>query len=330
MNEAAVDWRSELRRSWASIGAGDDLKRALTALVVAHASDDRPIRVGIDAMGRRCLLVAVTESDSPVPPTLDSALSLGVEPLVFGGDTTRQMVVGCGRPDLFDLFDELLVGVLEEASSSARPASAVASAVDRWRELLRARSALGLHLLQEMGLFGEVRVFEMIVEALGAQPIEIWRGPLNEPQDFVLSDRFVEVKSCGPAQTSVTIHGLEQLSLADGLPGLLTILEVFEAPTGRSIEDVVTSLEHRGVPSVALRERLLEVGWASEKQPRRWEMGEVLVARVADIPRLTPERIVGGVPPGVSRVEYHLDVGVVRARGRLGVLAVTEALTEAF
>lgn len=112
---------------------------------------------------------------------------------------------------MFDLFDDLLVSVLEEVASSSQPASTIASAVDRWRELLRARSATGLDVREEMGLFGELRVFEV---TLGPLPVDVWRGPLKEPKDFVLVDRFVEVKSCGPAQTTVSIHGLEPIPLS--------------------------------------------------------------------------------------------------------------------
>jgi len=327
VNEPSPDWRSELRRSWASLGPGGSDARGLRAVVLIRTSDDRPIRVGVDGLGRRCLLVAVQENDSPEPPGVDSALGLDIEPLIFGGQVSQQLVVRCRRSDLFDLFDDLLVSVLEEVTSSSQPASTIASAVDRWRELLRARSATGLNVRQEMGLFGELRVFEVILETLGPLSIDIWRGPLNEPKDFLLVDRFVEVKSCGPAQTSVSIHGLEQLSLADGLPGLLVILEVYEAASGRSIENVVSSLEDHGVQTSVLRERLLEVGWAPISEPRRWEVSDVVVAQVADIPRLVPEGIAGGVPLGVSRVEYQLDLAVVRAKCRMGVAALAAALT---
>jgi len=294
---------------------------------LTRTSDDRPIRVGVDVLGRRCLLVSVEENDSPQPPDVDSALGLDVERLIFGGEVSQQLVVRCRRSDLFDLFDDLLVSMLEEVASSSQPASTIASAVDRWRELLRARSATGLDVREEMGLFGELRVFEVMLETLGPLPVDVWRGPLKEPKDFVLVDRFVEVKSCGPAQTAVSIHGLEQLSLADGLPGLLVILEVYEAASGRSIENVVTSLENHGVQSSVLRERLLEVGWAPTSDPRRWEVADVVVAEVADIPRLATESIAGGVPMGVSRVEYQLDLAVVRAKCRLGVAALVASLT---
>ncbi len=260
MNVASPDWRSELRRSWASLGPRGGDASGLKAVVLTRTTDDRPIRVGVDGLERRCLLVSVAENDAPEPPGVDSALGLDIEPLIFGGQVSQQLVVRCRRSDLFDLFDDLLVSVLEEVASSNTPATTIASAVDRWRELLRARSETGLDARQEMGLFGELRVFEVILETLGPLPVDIWRGPFMEPKDFLLDDRFVEVKSCGPAQSTVSIHGLDQLSLADGLPGLLVILEVYEASSGRSIEDVVISLENHGVQSTVLRERLLEVG----------------------------------------------------------------------
>jgi len=320
------DWVRELRRQWATLTSAPD-DGSVAARVVSASADGRPIRLAVDGTGKRELLVPMVELDEARPSSVESAVALSARTLVFKGASAEFLVLTCSRTDLFDLFDEFLAAVLGEIVESATPVNLVVEALSRWRDLLRTRAAAGLEVSEEMGLVGELVIFEMLLSSRPSLSVEVWRGPFNEPRDFELEDVTVEVKAHGTAQASVIIHGLEQLDCVVGKSGLLAVVELAQGESGRAVSDLVVSLESRGLDSTVLRARLLEVGWHGPASPeRRWVVVSVTVANVTSLPRIIPAGVGGWPIEGVVKVQYELALAEIWKVSAPGATALAEAI----
>lgn len=313
--------RSELRRTWAMLGPGEDSE----GIVTYPVTDTRagPLRVHVSGPGRRHLLVPGEFTGSPI-----EGVSLGVSGrrLVFDGTEHALLDVECRQPSLFDVFDELIVLIVERAADAGDPVDAAVTAIGDWRDLLRAGPATRLSHERELGLYAELLVLAELTAAGRFDP-EWWRGPLHEAKDVVTPNAWIEVKGVGDRAETTTINGLEQLADIEGLDGYLAVVTVESDPDGTAIEDLVELLEQRTDGADLLTERLLIAGWsAASPTQRRWASTGLRLVPAADCPRLVPESLVERAPTGVERIRYGLDLQVAGALSVRDALAVLRSL----
>jgi hypothetical protein len=249
---------------------------------------------------------------------------------VFDGRRHEFLDICCVRPDLNDVFDDLLAYILEQSDAVDRPAMMALTAVDRWRDLLRARASGGLSERDERGLFGELWTFFLVGHVTNPLPTASWRGPFHEPHDIVLPGGWFEVKTIGPTSQDIRVHGLEQLAREDERPGTLVVVEVVSVTSGTSVDDLVREVTTLADSSDQLERALLSVGWvAGHDSGRRFEVSAVLCLPTEHVPRIVPSSITGGVPDGVRLVEYSVDLAPIRAMARQGEGAVLDAIRAA-
>ena len=125
----------------------------------------------------------------------------------------------------------------------------------------------------------------------------------------------VEVKSSVSwHQRVVTISSLEQLSIAEETQLYLWYFRLEENPAdGKSIGDIVAELEPMVSDSAAFRAKLGEAGY-TEDSTEDWDQWKWIVLestpyQVEDaFPRIAPELIIDGRPPGIGEVNYKLNL----------------------
>lgn len=302
-----TDWRTELRLTWATVGAAA-AGEAVSSLRLTEGP--RPIRVFVDADGARHLLVPGdrrAEEDIAVGP----ALRYRIRSLDFGAGQETFLDLACRSPALFEVFDELLVSVIVSALASGDPLGSAMTMLERWHELLLAWvTSLGHE--REMGLFAELAVLEMVTAANGVFDPMVWRGPMHEPKDLVFPLAWVEVKAVGANSRTVTINGLEQLADVPGSAGYLAVLTLVGDDDGRTVKQLVDLLAPRSSDPLAFGDHLVAAGWVEHPDARRWRVDGIDVVRADLCPRLTPQSV-GTVPAGVGLVRYQLDLPVVRS-----------------
>jgi hypothetical protein len=303
-----TDWKAELRKTWSLQRDPDDADEVVRSHLITPGVD-RPLRAYTASDGSRHLLVPGKVPASEM--MRGEALRVESRLLVFDGATDAYLDIGCHVPALFEVFDDLLVSIVADAIDSGDPIDAATGMLARWRDLVRAWSSAMRHE-QEMGLYAELHVLELVTRRASMLVPAIWRGPLREPKDLVGGDWWVEVKAVAPSKSYVGINGLDQLSEIDGFDGYLAIATVEESEDGQSIDDAVIALRGRSVSPSAFDDLVLQAGWITRDAPSRWTVTSTDVVPSAVCPRLTLDSS-DSVPAGIGRVRYDVDLNVARS-----------------
>jgi hypothetical protein len=245
-----------------------------------------------------------------------AVLGMVTRKLDFGGSVITYVDVSCAESDLFPEFDEVVADVLEAVADARRPAAAAIDAVMRWRRLFRSSLVRGLSRQARLGLFAELTVLSFLVEADPGLPMDVWRGPLDEPHDFEAAARCIEVKALSAVSDRIIVHGLEQLDTHDGRPLDLLLLRVVEDADGRTLNELVDELRGEVASRTDLRARLTAAGWSEE--PDRPDFDAFTIQEVhrivvgPDTPRVVPSSLVTGSPPrGIGDLSYQIDLAAL-------------------
>lgn len=318
------DWDRELRHSWPLLRARSATE-VMTVPIQAVPGPD-PVRVGVDGAGARHLLIPLDDGDAIRGDDGEATMSVRVRTYTFSRTPLRYVDIVCLRPDLFDLFDDVLVDVLGTISSGdGSPARKAVDVVSRWRALLGTRRGHLLTLVGQMSLVAELTVLDLVTRDV---PLDIswWRGPLHAPHDIVLPDHAFEVKAVGTTASTVEIHGLGQLE-PPGLPLALVLVDVQEGDDGTTLPDLVDRVLGRATDRGAAIRLLAGAGYSTSDADRydeRFVVTGLSTVEITDaVPRIVTSSFgAGGVPAGVAGVTYRLgldalDTFVVRGESAL-------------
>ncbi len=173
-----------------------------------------------------------------------------------------------------------------------------------------------------MGLFAEIWfLLRWLLPASGsATATQRWRGPFAARHDFEWQGHSVEAKAStvvrGPV---VRIHGLDQLDAPTGGELLFFALRLREeAGASHSLTSLIaetrTALEADADALTRFETALAQAGYSplheADYAQTLWRIvDERLYSVDATFPKLTPESLPGGLPPGVSEIAYTLDLG---------------------
>ena len=320
----ALELRRTLEKLWSESAAhlittdADALAGAELALYAAGG----PLRLAVDSLGHRHLLVPIDSVHDRVSEWRSEGVQLRMVVKVVDGVPTRFLDLECRRDDLNGVFTGLVadvcVAVAREAQISGH---GLVELLESWRELLGgARQVWTVSRLA--GLYGELSILEHLLRRDSAA-VETWVGPTGAPQDFRRHPNALEVKTTTAATgRSVRIHGTGQLE-RPGTGELVLIWARFAASPRGAADDI---------PSVV--ERCLAVGGSSlllgqldrlglpplnstELRDVSFELVERNMYDVdPDFPRITPDRFAdGAVPAGVQAVEYVIDLDTIPSMG---------------
>ncbi len=96
-----------------------------------------------------------------------------------------------------------------------------------WKKLFQHGGSGFLQLHEIKGLIAEMLLLELLIrdgERDVHEMVSGWIGPLGADQDFMYSDRAIEVKAIGPGAESISISSLEQLDCAVPMDLILATL----------------------------------------------------------------------------------------------------------
>jgi hypothetical protein len=272
---------------------------------------DAEVRLGVDGLGSRHLLISVGEGDEPKADNSDGAVAVRIRTYTFGGTPRRFIDVVCSRRDLFDLFDDVLVDVLGTLASDeiSAPAEAAVHVVQRWRALFATRPQRLLTTTGQMSLVGELHVLG-VAHTAALIDVMAWRGPYREPHDIVLPHCALEVKAVGATSSSVEVHGVDQLD-PPSIPLALVLVRITEAKDGERLPDVVDRTLAVVSDRAEALKRLAAAGYSpadAEQYEQRFAIHGVDFVIVDDsVPRIVPSSFASGVcPVGVEGVTYQV------------------------
>jgi hypothetical protein len=297
--------------------------RALTALRAAPDITERLI-AAIDANGDRHFLVMIASEE----PELSDLHSRGVtvstrELTISGHDSGRYLDVECHEVAGYDVFD-LIGGEFADRLAGGRESAGeiVARVLAKWRRFWGQKTGQMLTRGQQLGLFAELWFLSvwLIPKVGAAEAVRRWRGPFASIHDFEWPARAVEVKATTSTRGRVHwINGLDQLSPPQRGDFLLFSLRVREEGGATNTLPTMVAACRRQIESEpeALNQfesALHQTGYLPAHdyeyaKIRLHVLEEGLFAVRDDFPRLTPAQLPEGVPSGVERVEYEINLG---------------------
>jgi len=274
-----------------------------------------------DAQGRALLILCHRGPPMSVP--LPRLKGLEVNELPGTHPNERQVVWRLLRSENAEIFLELCLDIVASTARCADERAAVDAAVGRtwrWHHFLRSGRQLRLTLKRQVGLLAELLVLEsMFLSSMSpVAALKAWRGPLDEPQDFVASGVGVEVKAAvATAGGKVRISSEFQLD-AERHEALWLLVVPLESVDGTEISDAITlelvaSRVTKSVESIPEARQLLDslltaAGYDASHNYvefvwRHLDFDGYLVGE--GFPCLPP----GSLPTGVEQVEYALTLG---------------------
>lgn len=223
-----------------------------------------------------------------------------------------------GSKALFSAMACDVVGAIDETAKEGGGESKLLRVfigrVLAWQQFM-SRGSAPLGHEAELGLVGELYFISMLLDwPLPPQGVlRAWVGPFDAPQDFLLGDGAIEVKTTlSSSGLPVKIGSLEQLDDADVSPLFLAAFRFSTGEKGPTLPEMVTEIARRveGEPGAGnfLCERLMAAGYVETQAgqySRRFEPKEMRIFRVAEgFPRLTT----GVVVPGITRAHYEINL----------------------
>lgn len=314
------------------------------SLLARHAAPDatHQLLAAIDAEGRRHLLVELREGEAQLTDRQSRGISVTTRDLSLDAASAHAYVdVVCHDSTGHDLFD-LIAGEIAEqlASETAASPDVVGRVLSKWRRFWGNLPREVLSPEAQLGLFAELWFLLNWIEPTigGKAAVSYWRGPLGARHDFEWALGSVEVKATRSQRGHIHfIHGLEQLLPPSEGNLYLFSLNVREEPAGT--ESLVTMMQRGGeilgadLDALGELERLAaRVGYSpahhDDYDKSRFRIvSERLYSVASGFPSITPISFTDGVPEGVERVEYEINLG---AAGGFLLFGEPTALTPAF
>jgi hypothetical protein len=276
------------------------------------------VRLAIDAEGLPHVLVPVGSGVEVNRDVTSKGVSLDGRTLLLEGRELVFADLACLDPRLTLVFEHLAEDALQRLkSSSGRADQVLATVLAEWRQLLQVATNGRLERETAMGLAAELEVLGMLAKTSPSAALDAWRGPAQEPHDFVREGRALEVKAtAGVDPNFIRVSNLDQLdaSLVDSLH--LVVVHFREVSTGRTLDERMRDLIAAGVDKQALIRKASQYGYTFESgvETALFTTRSVRLWTVDDaFPGLTRGRMPRSAARGVSRVSYYLDLDVAGA-----------------
>lgn len=307
---------------WTRLESARPVGENLTARLALPEQTDR-LLCAIDAEMQRHLLIPLNSSDQTLYDAQSRGLSVETKELtVHGYDTARYLDVTChdvaGR-DALDLIGTEIADAFSRETSS--PADIVRRVLAKWRRFWGQLPRKMLSREEQLGLFAELWFLSMwLVPKTGAgEATRRWRGPFGARHDFEWLGRSVEVKATSSSRGPIhRIHGIDQLAPPDHGDLLFFSLRLREEAGASNTLPGVVSLCRQLIATDEEALAQFDIGLAQVGYILAHEEDyEKLRLRVVEeglfivdgrFPRVTPDCFKIGVPAGVGRIEYEINL----------------------
>jgi len=277
----------------------------------------------LDADGQRHLLALLLAGEANLQDTQSRGVAVVTRELAMPGhEAGRYLDIICHDASGHEAFD-LIGGELAERLASARETApeVVARVLAKWRRFWGQSPWQVLSREEQLGLFAELWFLSMwLIPRVGnGQALSGWRGPFGARHDFEWPGRSVEIKATTSTRGRVhRINGLDQLAPPENGELFFFSLRLREeGGASNTLPGLVAAcrslLEADAEALSGFESALVQVGYspAHEEEYAKVKLrivDEGLFRVQENFPRLTQTSFAGGVPSGVERVEYEVNL----------------------
>lgn len=281
------------------------------------------LQCAIDSEGRRHFLIALLEAERDFRDTQSRGLIVVTRDLIVRGEPpARYLDIQCldaAGHDAFDLIGSELVIQLSHAGIA--PAESVKRVLARWRRFWGQLPRTLLTREELLGLFAELWfLLVWMCPAVGvAETVRRWRGPFGSRHDFEWAGKSVEVKATTSSRGRIhRINGIDQLLPPEKGKLLFFSLALREeAGATNTLPGLINSVFQQLSADAEALSRFETALVQSGYSPTHDEEYSRMHLRVAEeglfnvmhnFPRLTPQQFLSGIPSGVERVDYEINL----------------------
>lgn len=281
------------------------------------------IYVGINALSKARLFML----EFPIEDTylFDSVTgSKGIELRI---ETTGDAAPGCNTcvvisngenvNNIFCSFAENIIHVAEASDSRKKYTRRIVQRIKLWKTFFENTGGRGLTQTQQIGLFGELDLLDLLITEKGAEVIRFWKGPTSAAQDFQFEDSAVEVKTTtNEYKSTINISNVKQLDKENRSHLFLCFsrYETFEQ-SGTTLPEIIAKIFGRLAGTEwadMFKDKLLEQGYV-DIESEKYKTGYVFRGRgfystELPFPKLTSEIL----PLGIVDVNYVIDLSLCR------------------
>lgn len=290
---------------------------------VAIPTVTEQLLAAVDADGRRHLLVPLHPNDEELRDTQSRGVTVATRDLTtHEHGAARYLDFECHDAAGHAAFD-LIGGDLADALKfeSVKPAILGARILAKWRRFWGQSPSKMLSREEQLGLFAELWFLSVwvIPHAGTSKAMDGWRGPLGARHDFEWPGRSVEVKATTSTRGRIhRINGLDQLALPEN--GVLLFFSLRlreEGGATNTLPGLVASCQQLLNADADALSRfdsaLIQIGYSPAHEEEYVKMkfrvvDEALFSVVEGFPRLTQTCFADGVPSGIERVEYEINL----------------------
>lgn len=307
---------------WDRLGTTISTGESLTARL-AMPSVTKRLLAALDSESRRHLLIQLLPDEVELRDDQSRGVSVATRELVIHDHGSgRYLDICCIDASGYNALDllggEIAYGL---SASSTTPARLVELVLAKWRRFWGELPRQMLSREEQLGLFAELWFLSTwLITRIGVSDAVIpWRGPFGARHDFEWVGRSIEVKATTSVRGRIhRINGLDQLAPPQNGVLMLFSLRLREeagaSNTLPSLVDVCRSqmeLEPDTLDrfEAALAQANYSPTYEDEYAKLKLRVIDEGLFRVEqDFPRITAASFESGLPSGVERVEYEVNL----------------------
>lgn len=283
---------SELKKKW---GSFKDQKGLLQRLDPNHPMD---FFVGVNDKGNDELALFTTIE----PEQLKSSDALEVEKNIRKDGRWATQISSTDEKNE-DIFSRLCLDLVEVSADVTNERDGLNQVVRRfiaWQRLFaNLHNDLPMSVLK--GLAGELMFLKKLANSIGwEKALESWVGPNSADRDFVLEDKWFEIKSISTGKDKVTISSLNQLdaektgALVVGFVDETVSTDTAGISIASIVEDIKEQLKDYPVATQNFVDKLLKIGYLKRKsyEDIKFSFGDSSYYLVDEsFPKLVPSNV---------------------------------------
>lgn len=310
-------------------------------LTAKPADPDQSLRVflALDSENRRHILVKLEPEDSAYNDHQSRGVRVVTRELnVHEQPSSRYLDLICLDTAGYGGFD--LIGneiITEFVKGIHSPVEIIQYVLAKWRRFWGQIPQDLLSRSEVIGLLAEIRFLtEGLIPNVGpSEAVKRWRGPFGSRHDFEWQGCSVEVKATTSSRGRIFhVNGIDQLEPPENgklfffgvrlreeggaeqtLPGVIDVCRNFLIEDNDAVDEFESSLlqagysPHHNEAYERMRFRIIE---------------EALFAVKEDFPRICKENFDEGIPRGIERIEYEINLNGFESVHRNSIVADLE------
>jgi hypothetical protein len=276
--------------------------------------------LAVDHDGVRHLLLGVAPEADRVTDARSRGIHVVTRPLSVQGQPERHFVDVVSTANAGnEVFNLVVNAILDQVERGAQPSEAVRETLSRWRRFWGTAPPIGLTGEETRGLFGELWFLGVWLLPHGHDQLGHWLGPSGARHDFAWPKLAVEAKATTSVRGHVhRINGLDQLDPpADGRLLLFSLRLREEATASNTlpalVDSIISALDDDSEALDSFESRLAQTGYSPLDAERYGDLrfrivNERLYEVAESFPRLSAASFPQGLPSGIERVEYEVNL----------------------